>query len=196
MKNDDKVVYILLTNTRSLLSRSIRLFTNEPYNHVSLVLNDDFTEIYSFGRLKKRNPVIGGFVNEFETKVYDHFEKTKCLILKLDVTELQYKQLEDEVGRFKYSKANFKYNIVGFAGFVVNYPIKRKNAYFCSQFVGEILQNAGIISFDKPIELLKPYDFARTNKTKKVYEGSFIMFVTSMKLGDIIYDKFRVAMIS
>jgi hypothetical protein len=49
---------------------------------VSLVLNDDFTEIYSFGRLKKGNPVIGGFVNEFETKVYDHFEKTKCLILK------------------------------------------------------------------------------------------------------------------
>lgn len=68
VKRKMNIVHILLTNTKSMLSRSIQLFTNDPYNHVSLVLNDDFTEIYSFGRLKKENPVNGGFVNEFETK--------------------------------------------------------------------------------------------------------------------------------
>ena len=72
-----KVVYILLTNTESILSSSIRLFTNDPYNHVSLVLNEEFTEIYSFGRLKKDNPVIGGFVNEFETKIYSAINKMR-----------------------------------------------------------------------------------------------------------------------
>lgn len=194
--NEVKKVYILLTNTGSLLSKSIKIFTKEPYNHVSLVLNDEFTEIYSFGRLKKENPVMGGFVNEFETKIYDHFEKTKCLILRLDVTETQYQKLRSELSRFEYNNSHFKYNIVGYAGFVVNYPIKRKDAYFCSQFVGEVLQNAEIINFSKPIELLRPYDFTRTTKTKKVYEGSFTMFVTFRRLGDVIYDKYRLAMIN
>ncbi|HCT62998.1 MAG TPA: hypothetical protein DIC19_02755 [Erysipelotrichaceae bacterium] len=190
------VIYILLTNTRSMLSRSIQLFTNDPYNHVSLVLNEDFTEIYSFGRLKKENPLIGGFVNEFQTKIYDHFEKTNCLILSIDLTDFEYTELRNQIGRFKYHTTNFKYNIVGYAGFLVNYPIKRKKAYFCSQFVGELLQNSGIVYFDKPIELLKPNDFARISNTKKLYEGPFNLFEPSRKISDEMYNMIRLAMIN
>jgi hypothetical protein len=162
---------------------------------VSLVLNEEFTEIYSFGRLKKDNPVIGGFVNEFETKIYDHFDKTNCLILQLNISDFEYAELVSQIGRFKYNTTHYKYNLVGYVGFVVDYPIKRKNAYFCSQFVGEILQNSGIVNFDKPIELLKPNDFVHIKNSKKLYEGSLKKFVTSIKKVDEIYDMIRLVMI-
>ncbi len=54
---------------------------------------------------------------------------------------------------------------------MLNKPIQRKNAYFCSQFVAYILKESGIITFDKPLELVTPYDLQQIPKLEFVYEG-------------------------
>lgn len=36
----------------------------EPLNHVSIALDRELTEVYSFGRKQPDNPFIGGFVKE------------------------------------------------------------------------------------------------------------------------------------
>lgn len=59
-----KTIYVLLTDTGTLFTKIIRCFTNAPYNHVSIVLDEELNEIYSFGRKNLRNPFFGGFIRE------------------------------------------------------------------------------------------------------------------------------------
>ena len=54
---NNRPIYILLTNTRSLFSTAIGLYTKQAFNHVSIAIHDDFEQIYSFGRKNPSNPV-------------------------------------------------------------------------------------------------------------------------------------------
>ena len=53
MKN--KSIYVILMNTGTLLSRTIKLVTHYEYSHVVLSLDDTYTKLYSFGRKKLKN---------------------------------------------------------------------------------------------------------------------------------------------
>ena len=59
-----KNIYLVLSQTRSILSRIISRATGDRYAHVSLSLSDDLDEMYSFGRVYAFTPIIGGFVRE------------------------------------------------------------------------------------------------------------------------------------
>lgn len=63
--------------------------------------------------------------------------------------------------------------IFGLFGFLVNKPIQRKNAYFCSQFVATILKKNQVIELDKPLALTAPHDFQGLTLLDLVYEGKF-----------------------
>ena len=55
-----KDIYILLSDTGSVLTRIIKHFTNNPYNHVSIAFEEDLSKLYSFGRLQPNNPFFVG----------------------------------------------------------------------------------------------------------------------------------------
>lgn len=178
---ETKQIYILLTNTGSLLSTAIGFYTRQRFNHVSIALTDDFNAIYSFGRKHPKNPVIGGFVNEIETQIYDHFVGTSCIVLKKEVSLEEYARIHESIKRFELDKFIYGYNLIGFAGFIVNIPIKRQNSFFCSQFVGEVLKQGGIHFTNKPSELVKPSDFLGHDKFIEIYRGDIIHFLSSPK---------------
>ena len=43
-------LYIVITQTGTWFSKVVQMFTKDPYNHSSLSLNEDLTDMYSFGR--------------------------------------------------------------------------------------------------------------------------------------------------
>lgn len=174
-----KQIYILLTNTGSLFSTAIGFYTKQRFNHVSIALTDDFNAIYSFGRKHPRNPINGGFVNEIETQIYNHFVGTSCIVLKKEVSLEKYAKIHESIKKFETDKYIYGYNLIGFAGFIVNIPIKRQNSFFCSQFVGEVLKQAGVNFTDKPSELVKPSDFLGHEKFVEVYKGDIIHFLSN-----------------
>lgn len=45
-------VYLLLTDTGTVFSTAIKKYTRKPYNHASLALDQQLTEVYSFARKK------------------------------------------------------------------------------------------------------------------------------------------------
>ena len=47
-----KKVYILLTDTGTLFTKSIKTYTKAPYNHASISFDVGLEELYSFGRKK------------------------------------------------------------------------------------------------------------------------------------------------
>jgi hypothetical protein len=164
-----KKVYILLTNTGSFLTKLIKLYTKKPYNHASIALDCQLTEVYSFGRKTVRNPFIGGFVRE-DVKG-GLFKQADCVIYSLSVTEVQIQKLNHLLKEFEAQKKDYRYNFLGFIGVMFNIPIKRKNAFFCSQFVAFLLKESNIIDFDKPLSLITPHDLQSASKCQSIYEG-------------------------
>ena len=175
IQTETKPIYILLTNTGSLFSTAIGFYTKQRFNHVSICLNDDFKAIYSFGRKHPKNPIVGGFVNEIETQIYDHFVGTSCIVLKKEVSLEKYARVHESIKRFETDKLIYGYNLIGFAGFIVNIPIKRQKAFFCSQFVGEVLKQGGV-DFTS-----KPSDFLGHDKFVPIYQGDIIDFLSNPK---------------
>ncbi len=168
----DRKIYILLTYSGTVLSKIIKMFTREPYSHVSVSLDVDLDELYSFGRKVPTNPLFAGFVKEDVINgVYAQFPKTKCALYEVKISEDNYEKLLLELEKFKSCKDKYKYNLAGLLGYLLNKPIDREYRYFCSQFVSEILNNSGVRLIDKPAPLTSPGDFRRCGDLELIYEG-------------------------
>lgn len=64
MSNQNKQLYIVISQTGTLLSRILKQITGAEYNHASISLSRDLERMYSFGRRHPYNPFWGGFVIE------------------------------------------------------------------------------------------------------------------------------------
>lgn len=170
-------IYILLTYSGSMLSKVINKKTKEPYSHVSISLDEELKDLYSFGRLRPNNPIIAGFVKEdIINGTYARFPKTTCAIYSLEINKKQYNKLMRELRKFILSERKYRYNFIGLVGALVNYPIERKYNYFCSQFVSTLLTSSGIILIDKKAGLTAPRDFRESNQLNLLYEGKLHLY--------------------
>lgn len=165
-------IYILLTDTGTIFTRIIRLYTKAPYNHVCIGFDESLEHLYSFGRKKPRNPFIGGFVKEnINNGVYAVFKDTNCALYYFDVDECTFKRIKENIGIFEAQREKYKYNLIGLLGVICGKPVNRKYAYFCSQFVATVLSKSGIDFFGKHPSLVIPYDFARIKHLNLMYRG-------------------------
>ena len=100
-------IYIVLTQAGTVLSKIIKLFTNGEYGHISLSLDKELNQMYSFGRLNAYNPFIGGFVKEgINIGTFKRFKNTQAEIYSIEVTEDQYKKISEEIAKFERTKKN------------------------------------------------------------------------------------------
>jgi hypothetical protein len=164
-----KKIYFVLTDTGTLLNRTIKIYTKEPYNHASIAFDENLKELYSFGRLKYNNPFIAGFVKEDINNPL--LRNANTSIYSFDVTEKQYNELLSNIETFKVNKNKYQYNLIGLLSFLLNRPIKRDHKYFCSQFVSEILSKSNLNLIDKDPSLTKPSDFSKIDKVKHIFTG-------------------------
>lgn len=167
MKQD--YVYLLFTNTGTLLTKTIGLYTRAEYNHVSIALDPNLEEVYSFGRKQLHNPFLGGFVRESTHEAF--FQKADCSIYACAVSPEQKQKLQEILTAFKNRKDYYQYNLLGLIGVLINLPIPRSNAYFCSQFVAYLLTEAEIVTFDKPPELITPQNIQHIPGLISLYQG-------------------------
>lgn len=170
--SSNQTVYILLTNTGTLFTKSIQTYTKAPYNHASISFNRELTEMYSFGRKNPSNPLNGGFVKEdVWTGTYSKFPDTTCVIYELGVTARQVEKMKRVLQFFIKNRKKYMYNILGVLGITIEEPIEFSNSYFCSQFVAEILKRSGIHLWNKLPALVTPDDFRQQEQLQLIFEG-------------------------
>ena len=168
-----KKIYLVLTHTGTSFSEMIRKHTGNTYNHISIALKEDLSEMYSFGRL---NPYIffwGGFVIENPKKgTFKRFYKTIAKVLELSVSDEAYSIIESYINQFIAEKKSFRYNIRGIfkARNNVNYQ-KTYRKFYCSQFVNYLLVCAHVIPENFFGSIVKPEAFCTIENTKVIYEG-------------------------
>lgn len=165
----EKKGYILLTDTGTLFTKFIRLYTHQPYNHASIAFTSDLSEIYSFGRKHTRNPFVGGFVEE--NIATGLLKKADCALYSFDITQEQLEQMELYIEQIKAEKEYYHYNFIGLFGFLINKPIKRDHVFFCSQFVASVLAECEFNTFEKPLSLVAPQDLKEIPTLQLEFQG-------------------------
>lgn len=167
-----KSIYIILSRTGTLLSKSIVKFGNMEYPHASLSLDPSLTEMYSFGRIYPKFPLWGGFVVENIYKgVYSNFKDSECIVMKIPVSRIQFERICLELNSFMKNKDKYHYNFVGLLGVKMGVPIPRKRAYFCSQFISSIIQKGGLLRTQENPSLISPDQLREIPGAVTVYQG-------------------------
>lgn len=165
-----KKIYIILTNSGSMLSRVIKFYTRKEYTHVSIALDGRLRNMYSFGRLKPYNPFIGGFVHESTNHgTFKRFEKTTTCIYSIEVDEEQYEIIKQSIKEFKRKRRIYKFNIIGLFAVAIHLKFKSENSFYCAEFVKEVLQRANMAN-ELP-NIIKPEDFKNLSNLNMEYKG-------------------------
>lgn len=167
-------IYLLFTDTNSLLSQGIKRFTKQHYNHCSIAFDPELEHTYSFGRKRTWNPFIGGFVHE---KVQSEFFLTStCALYTVDVTVKQKKQMMRFVQEMDRKKNQLHYNFLGLFAVLLQVEWHRDNHYFCSQFVAAVLKAADLLPLEKPLSFITPSDLLTALEADLYYEGSLYTY--------------------
>ncbi len=165
-----KKIYIALTHTGTMLSKIIKTYTKDEFSHVSISLDVELKEMYSFGRLNPYNPFWGGFIHEYIDKgTFKRFYKTKAKVYSLEVTEEQYEVIQNSIEQFKNNKEKYKFNIIGLFAAGFNKKIGIDNSFYCAEFVKYVMEKAGIDT--KLPETVKPEDFKKIEGLQEIYAG-------------------------
>lgn len=168
-----KSLYILLTRTDSVVSKTVRFFTKTYYTHASLAFDEELVFLYSSARKKGVKMFPAGPTQE---SLYRGFfgrdGHTPCVLYALEVDEEVYNKAKAEVDLFMENINNYKFSVLGVITCKFGIKWQRKNKFFCSQFVAEILKRSGADILEKEPCLTHPRDYQKIPDIKKLYEGT------------------------
>jgi len=166
---EGKTLFLLFTDTGTWLSKIIRYYTKHPFSHVSISLDPELKEMYSFGRKQANHPFRAGFVRE-DTKS-ELFRRSACEICSYQVDETDYQKITQQIKGMEATKHMYKYNFIGLIGFILHIEMKRKKAFFCSQFVATVLQQSKQFQFGKRACFVTPADIRNYQGMRVIYRG-------------------------
>lgn len=170
--NQEKEIFIVLTQTGTILSRALKLLTGAKYNHSSISLEDDLSYMYSFGRKSPYNPFIGGFMKESaSTGTFKRFSNTDAVVLSIYVSEEKYKMMKSYLSQMYNNKKQYHYNYFGLFLAVFGIAFRKERCYYCSEFVRDILIQFDVVSKEFSPNIVKPIDFFQIPEGKEIYTG-------------------------
>lgn len=165
-----KKIYIVLTHTGTPLANFIRFYTKDEFSHVSIALDENLQQMYSFGRLNPYNAFIGGFVHEYIDKgTFKRFKKTDAKICSLNIEDEQYENLKQNIKEFELKKNEYKFNIIGMFAAGLHKKIKFEKSFYCAEFVKHVMEESKIES-NLP-DIIKPENFKTMIGLQEIYRG-------------------------
>lgn len=170
-EDQTRKVYIVLSQTGTILSRILKLYTRAPYNHCSIALCEDLEVMYSFGRLDPYNPFRGGFVQEstrFGT--FKRFKNTRAMVIEAEVTPEAYEALREHIRTMLRTRTEYHYNYVGLLLAAIRIHRAKRNCYYCSEFVRAMAIEAGVEGAEAIPPIVKPMHLLRVPH-RRVFEG-------------------------
>ena len=174
MKKNKKKIYFVLTQTYSMLARTIKCITHEKYSHISIAFDEKCEEMYSFGRKYRYFPFLGIFKQEKLDEGLFLNKNAKMAIYEIYVTKEQYKSAKEKIKEIEEN--NKGYNIAGLL--LAYFKIKlHRNKYYCSEFVYEVLSSNNVHLLDKKETLFQPEEIInRIKYNSLIYEGEIKNF--------------------
>lgn len=143
--NDTKNLYVVVSRTNTKIGLLIRKVTRHSYNHVSLAIDEDLNEIYSFARYRINTSLVGGFIRESLLRYYRGVDSFNLKIYKLDVSKKQYERVIAKLADIKDHRQLYIYDTLEALGVRRNKCKTRYKMYTCISFITSILEEAEIL---------------------------------------------------
>ena len=166
-----KKIYILLTRTQSFVSKTVHAMTKDSYTHASIAFDKEFYQLFSSSRKNGKSMFPAGPCREYlDRGFFARYGKTPCVVYEVEVTDEVYDKALAEVMSFIDHQDDYKFNAWGIITCRLGFPLYRKNRYFCSQFVSEIVERSGIAKLPKETGMMRPSDYMKMPELKKIFE--------------------------
>lgn len=177
-------IYILLSRPNTFISSLIAFFTHAEYSHISVAYDSELRSLCSFAR-KYHLPLPGGLVAENENGVLRKpLRNAKCVVLSASVPENMFEAFRSRIDDMLLHRNRYHYSLRGV--FLCRFGVEthRENHYFCSQFVAEMLNCAGVRGMPKPPSLMMPLDFLEIPGLAYIHSGVLREYLSQVSGGD------------
>lgn len=168
-------ISVVFTQTHTFVGSVIRIVTGGKYNHCSLIIDNDFSRLYSFSRYYTKFWFTGCFCIETISKLAFGKKVLNGAIAEINITDSEY----DKIVRFiEYMGKGVRiYNYINAVLVPLRISIDSDSSYICSTFVARIITFIDKINLDKKYSLYKPMDLYYLLKDFIYYEGDLISFI-------------------
>lgn len=174
--SEQKYVYVVLSSTGTIVSRTVRFLFRDRYTHASISIEPDLSVMYSFSREYIYFPFYGRFRAE-KTDQGFLAKRTSipARVIALPVSDAQYEMVKHRIEHFTQNRLRYGYNYIGLFLNIIGIAYAPQKRYTCSQFVSETLAKCNIASFDRDFSLIRPIMLANL-KGDVVFEGNLKEF--------------------
>lgn len=162
----EKKIYILLTDTKTHMSKISKVITKQPYNHVSVAFDDTLDTLYTYAIKTTTNGLRGGLMIEDRPNL----RGSEFSLYSVGVTEEAFSKVKSKVFTLLEDNQSTAYNHLGLINAIFRKDIflmEDSKKMICSQFVVELLRTAGVgVFMDKHASSIRPYDLVRSKLLK------------------------------
>jgi inositol transport system substrate-binding protein len=170
--NDNKKIFLLMTSLPDVLSKAAQMVMNYRYNHVSLGFEEDMNTYYTF---TYKGFTVENIIRRATKPDRDPFP---CELYEIEVPSHVYVDMQDRVRSFVDHSDDYRYTLFGAALRVfLNIPIRQERAYYCSQFVAEILKSSGAAKLEKGAPYYLPHHLRALRETKFMFKGNLMEYL-------------------
>ena len=140
---------VRMSRRHNLFENLVWFFRPGNFSHAAIALEEDPKTFYTFN--------LKGFHIEGTKRKQD----TTTVYYELVVTDEEYEQVKNGIRNVQENRESYKYAVIGVLLALIFIPIKQKNHYYCSQFVAELLMEAGVINTWQSSSTILPNDLGR-----------------------------------
>lgn len=177
----NRKIYIVISQTGTILSRILKFITGAKYNHASISLSPDLSIMYSFGRRHPYNPFWGGFVTESpDTGTFRRFSETRAVVLAITVREDQYMAIQERIDAMLEMKEAYHYNYLGLGLAAFNVRYRRSRHYYCSEFVRDLLAKSDVTGCRALAPIVQPIHFLEMPEVHEIFRGRLCDYAVSL----------------
>lgn len=185
-----KSIYILISQTNTRFGKLIRKFGKIQYNHASIALDSELSEIYSFARQRHSLVLTGKLVKENISRfTLNRATNIDATIFEVPVTEEQYDEIKALIEEI-YNDKEYLYNLFS----VLTYPLTKGlsvyKAFTCNEFAMYVLKLLGH-EVQKPLYQYKPDDLLEILGDRIYYQGNLLEYVKEKKVKTDYFDGIR-----
>ncbi len=167
-----KSIYILLTNSDTYVSKMIKFATSDAYTHASISFDSSLQPLYSFARRFTYSPLPAGMrVESFSKGFFKKHPDIPCALFELPVPDAVYEVAKELVEGMMRESFKYRYNVIGLFLCKLNISFSRRRRFFCSEFIGEVLDKSHALDLPKEPSLMRPSDYANHPDLFCRYEG-------------------------
>ena len=159
-------ITILLIRYPDPMATFMTRWTRFRYTHATIGLGEDLNTFYSF--------VHKGFIIEKVTRyLKPGRDPFPCALYEIAVPPSIYRHIKKLLHSYAARKQQLRYSKLGLVlSLMLRIPYKRRDHYFCSQFVAEVLQRGHAANLPRKSMLYFPKDFSKLKETTLVFTGN------------------------